>query len=161
MTKILITAATTATAIKIKKAFTTSELILADYGAVPQLQTENYSFLSLGKENKDSAAHILLTACLDKNVDTILPLYHFEIEAVSKAVTLFTEYGIKVLLPNLDLIPQYDQHIDSKNWIILENGNIFYQSFPDHFKNEEGARLNLNGAFYIEPKTGELGLISI
>ncbi|MCJ0743576.1 hypothetical protein [Pedobacter montanisoli] len=161
MTKILITAATTATAIKIKKAFAGFELILADYGEVPQLQTENYSFLSLGNQNKESAAHILLTSCLDHNVDMILPLYRFEIEAVSKAVTLFTEYGIKVLLPRTDLLPQYDVQTDLKNWIILENGNILYQSFPEHIRNEEAANLKLNGAFYIEPQTEKLGLISI
>ncbi|WP_410221307.1 hypothetical protein [Pedobacter sp.] len=161
MAKILITAATTATAIKIKKAFAGFKLILADYGEVPQLQTENYSFLSLGNQNKESTAHILLTSCLDQDVNMILPLYRFEIEAVSKAVTLFTEYGIKVLLPHIDLLSQYDVQIDPKNWLILENGNILYQSFPDHVKNEEAANLKLNGAFYIETQTEKLGLISI
>ncbi|MNK55032.1 carbamoyl phosphate synthase-like protein [compost metagenome] len=151
--KILITGGKTATALKLIKAFNNAEIILGDYGDMPNISTSSYSFAELGKWNADILAHNLLTKCLDNGVDLLLPLYEAEITALSKSLVLFDEFGIKVLVPkNPQLNPQ-----KFKDWCVFENGELIYSSVDI----EIDEKISLNGAYTVEAETKELALISI
>lgn len=89
------------------KAFPSHFVLLADYGEVPGIITENYAFASLGTLNKDSIAHILLNFCITEAIDCIIPLHHYEVEPLAKSAVLFGEYGIQVLLPEADTVAGY------------------------------------------------------
>jgi len=95
--RILITAGKSARAFKLLKEFKSDEIIMADYGEMPQFPSKEYQFISLGTQNQDAIAHTLLTSCLDNAVNAILPVNDFEIEAVVKSCTLFKEFDIQVL----------------------------------------------------------------
>lgn len=95
--KILITAGNNAKTLKLLKVLENDYLILADYGDVPQMQTDRYTFASLGEMNKESAAHILLSHCLNLGANAIMPINDFEVVALQKAKVLFEEFGIEVL----------------------------------------------------------------
>lgn len=95
--KILITAGNNAKTLKLLKEFKSDYVILADYGDVPQMKTDAYTFITLGEINKESTAHILLNHCLNFDVEAIMPINDFEVEALQKSKVLFEEFGIKVL----------------------------------------------------------------
>lgn len=105
--KILITGANHAKVLKLIKAFSGNLMVLADYGDVPIMQTEKFKFASLGVVNRDSIAHLLLNFCITEAIDSIIPLHHFEADAVAKASILFNEYGIEVLLPPAEKLSNY------------------------------------------------------
>ena len=90
--KILITGGKTVLALKLIKAFDGEEILLGDYGEMPSIATNSYSFVELGQWNADILAHNLLTKCLDKGVDILLPLYEAEIIALSKSLVLFFRF---------------------------------------------------------------------
>lgn len=147
--KILITGGNNSKALKLLKAFPDHFILLADYGDVPMMVTENYALKTLGPINKDSTAHILLEFCITEAIDSIIPINDFEIEAISKSSVLFNEYGIQVLLPNTEHIDEYlSKTIEStQNWAVFINGvNIFSTSsaFP---KNQTE---KLNGIYYFD-----------
>ncbi|MFC4211164.1 hypothetical protein ACFOWA_08235 [Pedobacter lithocola] len=147
--KILITGGNNAKTIKLLKAFPNHFVLLADYGDVPGITTENYAFTSLGTLNADSIAHILLNFCITESIDTIIPLHSFEIEPLAKSAVLFSEYGIEVLLPNLDLIDQYvatEQSANPELNIFVKGVCVFSTSnnIPQNFLEE------LNGAFTLD-----------
>lgn len=97
--KILITGGKSIQALKIKNTFNDSYVVLADYGDAPQFPSDNYCFISIGERNDTIIAHNLLTICLDQAVDTLMPLYDFEIEEVIKSSVLFQEFNINILVP--------------------------------------------------------------
>lgn len=121
MAKILITGGNSATAMKLAKMLDQHHLVLADYGDTPLLKNEQLEFISLGKENKDVTAHSLLTACLDFQVDILLPLRVFEMEALVKSRILFEEFGISVMVPQQNL----DSFLPTRksSSIVLNNGH--------------------------------------
>lgn len=153
--KILITGGKTATALKLLKAFDGVEILLGDYGDIPNINSSSYSFVELGNWNAEVLAHNLLTKCLDYGVDVLLPLYEAEIQALSKSLILFEEFGLRVLLPeNYQLIQKRTNH-----WAVFENGQLLYTSAGSDFK--EINQLNLNGAYYFDVETNGFLLISI
>ena len=97
--KILITGGTSIQALKLSNTFVDATVILADYGDAPKFPSGSYRFISLGVRNDDIIAHNLLTICLDQSVDTLLPLYGFEIEQIAKSSILFKEFDIEVFMP--------------------------------------------------------------
>lgn len=139
--KILITGAKTATALKLIKAFGQYEVLLGDYGDLPNITTNTYSFVELGDWKADVLAHNLLTKCLDYQVDVLLPIYASEVVALVKSIVLFEEFGIKVLLPDeLELKP-----IDAKDWAVFDQGQLIFSTLevaPDRDKQTQ-----LNGAY--------------
>lgn len=154
--KILITGGNSATAFKLLKLLTQHQIILADYGDVPSITSQHYQMISLGVKNEDTIAHTLLNNCLDYNVDAILPLHHFELNAVAKADILYNEFNISVLLPFVSELSQYLLNEKSEEMILLNRGEILGSSLKDV------ANLNierLSGAFYLT-STG-LSLITI
>lgn len=95
--KVLITGGKSAPAFKLLKTFKQEEVILADYGEMPQFRSAAYQFISLGLLNMDTVAHTLLTFCLDHTINAIIPVNDFEEAAVEKSRVLFEEFGIQVL----------------------------------------------------------------
>lgn len=151
--KILITGGKTATALKLIKAFDNATIILGDYGDAPSIKVNTYEFASLGPWNAEVLAHNLLTKCLDYSVDMLLPLYEAEIQAVSKSLLLFEEFGLKVLSPEN---PQL-RSTKFKDWCVFVEGKVIYASASIQIENSDG----LNGAYAFDAETGGLVLISI
>lgn len=163
--KILITGGKSATALKLVKAFATYQVVLADYGEVPSFSSTAYTLISLGAKNEDVLAHTLLNTCLDEEIDLILPIHNFEIEAVAKAETLFNEFNIQVLLPSREELDQYfNAAITPKigDWVIYKSGEVLFTSNGDAIP-INNVQKNLNGAFYItnDAATFKLNLITI
>ncbi|RZJ76436.1 MAG: hypothetical protein EOO47_18570 [Flavobacterium sp.] len=144
--KILITGGTSATALKLLKAFSNAEVVFGDYGSVPGMKTDLYRFESLGEFNEDTLAHNLLNNCLNLGVDTILPLRRDEIEAVAKSAVLFSEFDIHVLLPEANEIQFFlsQEMVKTENWMIVKNGELLFSSNAD----ENVLPTVLCGAFY-------------
>ncbi|TCD10594.1 hypothetical protein EZ449_09625 [Pedobacter frigidisoli] len=128
--KILITGGNNAKALKLMKAFPNHFVVLADYGDVPGIITENYVFSSLGILNKDSIAHILLNFCITESIDCIIPLHDYEIEPLAKSAVLFGEYGIQVLLPETDVLPNYlsSDKTAYPNFAVYIHGDCIFSS---------------------------------
>jgi len=155
--KILITGGNSAVALKLLKAFTQYEVVLADYGDVPVFATKDYKFISLGIKNEDVLAHTLLNNCLDEGVDYILPLHNFEIEALAKSEVLFSEFNISLLLPNVFELNNYfvaGQNAKSENWAVFNNGELIFANLFNEELEELGKNKKLNGAFYLTSETG-------
>lgn len=151
--KILITGGKTATALKLIKAFNGDEILLGDYGDMPSVNTGSYTFTELGEWNAEVLAHNLLTKCLDYGVDVVLPIYEAEIEALSKSLVLFDEFGLKVLSPkNPELIKTKFQE-----WCIYQDGKLVYATAEIVEKENN----TLNGAYYFNQATHQFALISI
>jgi len=141
--KILITGAKTATALKITKAFNQFEILLGDYGDLPRITTNTYTFAELGVWNKDVLAHNLLTKCLDYGVDMLLPLYEAEVVAVAKSLVLFEEFNIDVLLTDGFEI----EHVSAKNWAIFHKGDLVFSTTEVLL--DPNLQSALNGAYYV------------
>jgi len=151
--KILITGGNSASSYKILKAFEGDQILLADYGEIPAFNAGNYQFISLGEKNEDTIAHHLLNVCLDHGADVILPLHEFEVAAVAKAMILFAEFNIQVLLPEQTELPKYFHSQEDvrkgHNWAVFSKGQLIYSPEPDVALVEIGIEKNLNGVFYI------------
>ncbi len=163
--KVLITGGKSALALKMLKAFELHQVLLADYGEMPNFSSSAYTFISLGEKNEDTIAHTLLNQCLNEGVDLILPLHAFEIIPIAKAKVLFNEFNIELLLPNADDLEAYfDQKTTLKqaNWGIFKDGEILFSSTADDEFFTIGKTAILNGAFYFDRSTvANLKLITI
>ncbi|KIO74963.1 hypothetical protein TH53_23410 [Pedobacter lusitanus] len=149
--KTLITGGKSAQALKILKAFTTDQVLLGDYGEIPSFASDQYQFVSLGERNDDTIAHNLLNTCLDLEVDRLLPLYQFELEAVMRSSILFQEFNIHVLLPDLHHFPLYapEEVVDKQNWAVFDRGELLYAAIPADNLSVLGKEKALNGVFYM------------
>lgn len=161
--KILLTGGNSAVALKLLKAFTSYQVVLADYGDVPIFATKDYKFISLGIKNEDVLAHTLLNYCLDEGVDAILPIHHFEIEALAKSAVLFNEFNIALLLPNVFELSKYfaiGQPNKADNWAVFTAGELIFSTIVDRELKELGKSANLSGAYYFSTNK-ELHLLTI
>lgn len=147
---ILITGGKSAAALKLLKAFANDTVILADYGEMPAFSSSAYQMISLGDRNDDITAHNLLNSCLDQDADAVLPLHTFEIEAVSKSIVLFEEFGIRVFLPQLNELPQYLNHVNTSpgNWALYQQGTLLFPADAPEILKMLGSTRKLNGVFY-------------
>ncbi|WP_231460104.1 MULTISPECIES: hypothetical protein [unclassified Pedobacter] len=158
--KILITGANHAKALKLLKAFPQHFALMADYGDVPGLSTAHYAFKSLGQLNKDSIAHILLNFCITESIDTIIPLHGYEIEPLAKSAVLFNEYGIEVLVPDVEDLKDY---LDAdakpfKNFAVFVKGECIFASGQEIFIKKED---NFSGVFGYDAPDNDLKLFTI
>ena len=90
---ILITAATSAEAQRLKNKLVPAPVILGDYHDLPE-------FMKITRlPNPASAAYVheMLTLCLDKQIDTVYALRNEEITLLRLAEQLFKEYGIVIV----------------------------------------------------------------
>ena len=149
--KTLITGGKSAQSLKLLKAFTEDQVVLGDYGEAPAFSSPQYQFISLGEKNEDTIAHSLLNACLDQEADRLLPLHRFELEAVVKALVLFEEFNIHVLLPNILTFPLYFQQapVDTSVWAFYDKSELKFGTDPDLPLHLAG----LNGIFYMQETT--------
>jgi hypothetical protein len=158
--KILITGGNNAKALKLMKAFPTHFVLLADYGDVPGIVTENYAFSSLGLLNKDSIAHILLNFSITEGIDCIIPLHQYEVEPIAKSAVLFGEYGIQVLLPDASLIAEYlpNEQNTYQNFAVFVSGECVFSSGKEIFVRTDQ---KLNGVFEYNLADDDLKLFTI
>ncbi|WP_343532124.1 hypothetical protein [Pedobacter sp.] len=159
--KILITGGKTATSLKLIKAFDRASIILGDYGDAPSIKVNAYEFASLGAWNAEVLAHNLLAKCLDHGVDVLLPLYEAEIEAVSKSLVLFEEFGLKVLLPEPEQLAVLLNGTATKQWAIFDKGVPISAELLDAEATSRALTANLNGAYYFNAETEAFTLVSI
>lgn len=160
--KILITGGTSATALKILKAFSAYEVILGAYGEVPSFSSTAYTLISLGDRNDDTIAHSLLNNCLDLAVEFILPLSGFEVEAVAKSAVLFKEFNIEILLPSRENLNQYfnaEKNNKSADWIVFVDGEVIFATVKNNVLIALGRKEKLGGAYYFNGV--DLSLITI
>ncbi len=157
--KILLTGGKSATALKLLKAFTNHEVVLADYGDVPSLSSASYSLISLGEKNEDTLAHNLLSYCLDHQIDAILPLYLFEFEPIVKSTVLFGEFGITVLLPSAENLQQYQEVMNNKKqWAVFTNGELIFTTQDSSQLRAYATENQLHGAYYHQNQENSLQL---
>ena len=149
--KIIITGGKSAVALKLCKAFTGYDVILADYGEIPTVMLGSYQLISLGDKNEDTIAHQLLSCALDYGVDLILPLHLFEIEPLAKAGILFEEFNILLLLPPVNDLQNYNTEYGiKKQWTVFKLGEMLYSSMFFEQLSTLGLKNQLSGAFYID-----------
>ena len=156
--KILITGGTSATALKLLKAFTEHQVVLADYGEVPAFSSAAYHMISLGAKNEDTLAHTLLNYCLDENVEAILPLHHFELVPVAKSAVLFKEFDIEVLLPNHAALAQYSKSGKTENWAVFVQGELIFTTQANEMLIHTAQVDQLSGAYYFDHASKEINL---
>ena len=145
---ILITGAKNAKVLKLTKAFPNDFLLFGDYGEVPSVATTQYRFESLGEKNEESIAHILLAFCLSQAIDIIIPTLKFEIPQLVKAKQLLEEYGIQLLLPDENKLPEFltDEPILNPIILVVNNSAIIYTSKAG---NTSVPKIDQNGIFEI------------
>ncbi len=156
MSDILITGAKTALGLRLAKAFEQEQLLLADYGDVPQLTTASYRLKSMGACKKSALAHQLLALCLDWGVKLLVPVYLEEMMALSKSLTLFEEYGIEVLCPKSDVLQTYLPMQVQADWLVIRNGNLHYSTLPQLQLPDNAAQ---NGVFFVDSNAMKLSLM--
>lgn len=90
---ILITAATSAEAHKLKNQFANDNVILGDYAEFPAFM----KIIKLPSPASLSYAHQMLTLCLDKGIERVYALQEEEHALLKEAEQLFGEYGIELV----------------------------------------------------------------
>ena len=92
--KILITAATSAEAHKLKNQLNADDVILGDYLELPAFMLKNADMVKLPNPASPSYTHEMLTLSLDKEVNKIYALRDEENKLLQESKQLFNEYGI-------------------------------------------------------------------
>ena len=161
--KIIITGGKSALALKMLKAFEQYEVVLADYGEMPNFSTASCAFFSLGPPNEDTIAHTLLNSCLDAAVDMILPLQVEEVIQVAKANVLFSEFNIEVLLPS-DIVRYTNPNLPKyEDWVVFKKGEVLFSTVAHAELFAFGKSADLTGAFYfnVQNAVANLKLITL
>jgi hypothetical protein len=94
--RILITAANSAEAYKLKNKFNQDEVILGDYLELPAFMLKAANMVQLPHPDSPAYAHQMLTLCLDRQIDTLYAMREEEAVLLNEAKQLFVEYGILV-----------------------------------------------------------------
>jgi hypothetical protein len=94
--KILITAATSAEAYKLKNQLCIDDVILGDYLELPAFMLKNADMVKLPNPSSLSYTHEMLTLSLDKEVNIIYALRDEERKLLGESKQLFNEYGSEV-----------------------------------------------------------------
>jgi hypothetical protein len=90
---ILITAATSAKAHKLKNRLSADNIILGDYQDLPAFM----QIVKLPNPASMSYAHEMLTLCLDKGINRVYALGEGELTLLQEAKQLFAEYEIQIM----------------------------------------------------------------
>lgn len=91
---ILITAASSAEAYRLKNQLNTDNIILGDYQELPAFMLKSANMIKLPSPSSVSYMHEMLTLCLDKEINKVYALREEEFTNLVKAEQLFNEYGI-------------------------------------------------------------------
>jgi hypothetical protein len=96
---ILITGALSADAYQLKKELGALHTLLGDYRELPAPMLASGKLLQLPSPQSASYAHLMLTLCLDRQIDKVYLLDAAEAALLKEAELLFTEYGIQLNYP--------------------------------------------------------------
>lgn len=111
MTKILMTYATRPLGLRISKylgaRFAVEKCSSDDIPSVLQA-----TYTTVPRAANPVFAHEMLKLALDKGCDALLPLGLDEIRVLSEAAVLFEEYGVRLLCPSRDMLPEINVLID-------------------------------------------------
>jgi hypothetical protein len=95
---ILITAANSAPAYKLKNLLNSDDVIMGDHMDLPDFMLKPGKLIRLPDPKSVSYTHEMLTLCLDMGAETLYVFRQTEIDLLLKAETLFNEYNIKILV---------------------------------------------------------------
>jgi hypothetical protein len=102
----LITAGADAAAYRLQQILDQNSIFyFGDYLPLPDYSSPRKKFIQIPEGRSSSFAHELLALCLDKDIKAIYPLRRAELMPLAEAKQLFTEYGIKIFVPDKDLLP--------------------------------------------------------
>ena len=96
---ILITAANSAAAYRLKNKLNSDTIILGDYNELPDVMLKSGKLIKLPNPASVAYAHEMLTLCLDKDITAVYPLNENEQVLLNEAAQLFKEYNIDILHP--------------------------------------------------------------
>lgn len=123
---ILITAAATAQAYQIERLIRgTGTVFFADSADLPQFMLKKANLIKISAGDSPAFAHELLTICLDQQIGKVYPLRKEEIKALAEARTLFSEYGIQLMVPPLDKIKTLEMKSRPGKIQISEDAGVF------------------------------------
>ena len=94
---ILITAATSASAYKLKNKLSNPGVLLGDYADLPDFMVKSMGLIKLPNPASVSYQHEMLTLCLDNGIDTVYVLTGQELELLRESALLFKEYNIDII----------------------------------------------------------------
>ncbi|NHA04392.1 hypothetical protein G7092_11325 [Mucilaginibacter sp. HC2] len=100
---ILITAANSASAYKLKNQLNSDNIIMGDHMDLPDFMLKPGKLIRLPDPKSVSYTHEMLTLCLDMGVEAIYLFRQTEIDLLLKAQILFNEYNIKILVEGNEL----------------------------------------------------------
>lgn len=92
----LITGASSAKAYQLKKELGALQILLGDYRELPAPMLASGLLLQLPSPQSASYAHLMLTLCLDKQIESLYLLDYTEAALLKEAELLFAEYGIQL-----------------------------------------------------------------
>lgn len=155
MNNILVTAGTTAVALRLKNLLSANfNIFLGDSKEIPFAVKEQY--LQLPKDSSFSFVHEILKIALDNKLNYILPLVDKEILRLSQNLTLFEEYGINILAPEPDILLTLNTTNNpdkSLQLVLLENGK--------NLINGEQTDLSLTGLGFLSDSKEDFVLVAL
>ncbi len=99
--KVLITQGTRPFAQRIARLlFTESTVLFGTADEVPAVLLQTGNYLRIASPNRPTFIHEMLKACLDNEVDVLIPLGKNELYPLAEAKQLFAEYGVTVWVPD-------------------------------------------------------------
>ncbi|TWR31411.1 hypothetical protein FPZ43_02735 [Mucilaginibacter pallidiroseus] len=93
--KVLITAATSAAAHKLKNSLGNAEILLGDFADLPAFMRNN--IIKLPDPASDTYAHQMLTLSLDNEIERLYAMLPAEAGTLLKSQQLFSEYNIEIV----------------------------------------------------------------
>ena len=94
---ILITAANSAPAYRLKNQLSDNNIIMGDYMDLPDFMLKPGKMVRLPDPKSVSYTHEMLTLCLDLGVEALYLLRPQEMELIKQSEILFNEYQIKIV----------------------------------------------------------------
>jgi len=102
MEKILVTGGVSAFAQRVITLFPHDQFVLADSHAIPSPLLQSGNYIQIPAPDEPVFVHELLKRCLDLGISLVIPLRKGELLPLAQSKPLFEEYGIIILLPDID-----------------------------------------------------------
>lgn len=102
MNNILITSGISAFTQRVAELFPENNIFFADSNPIPSVLLSSGKYLTIPSPEKASFIHEVLKLCLDLSILKLLPLSYEELMPLAKNRLLFEEYGISILVPDLE-----------------------------------------------------------
>lgn len=107
MINVLITSGTSAFSQRVAKMLPNCRHFFADSSAIPAPLLNTGKYKSIPNAEKNTYVHEVLKVCLDLAIDMLIPLGKDEILPLANSEMLFTEYGVTLLLPPVELLEDF------------------------------------------------------